>query len=182
VIRATVLVAVIVMAIAGGSGAVGAQELPGGNNTTTSTPSDPSAQGEQIDKNTRLVDSSYSQETGEMTVTVHSESLQELVFSDAGAFAEGGVVEQRKLTVRPDETVTITMPATRTDRGYVGVSIATRNVLYAEPIEASANLNPWRRVPPMAGWVGGATAIALSVVVGGVWVRRRQIDEPEAME
>ena len=171
--RLTLLVvAVVVLAVFGATGAV-AQEVPDPTNTTTTTTTT-TPDGERIDNSTRLLNSSYDAETGEVSITLHSDTLQTIVLSDAGAFVEGGVVEQRSVTVRPDETITVTMPATRTERGYVGVSISTRGTLYAEPIEAQTDFfdgqSTWQTVQTAA--VGGAFGVL--VVTGIIAYRLRK--------
>jgi hypothetical protein len=181
-LTATIVVLLLATAPVAGQSQSDGGEIGNATGSSTPTPEPEIPQGEQIDRNTRLLDKSYSHQTGKVTVVVYSESLQDLVISDAGAFQTGGVVEQRKLTVRPDQRVEITMPATRTDDGYVGVSIATREVLYAVPIEAPRDISPFDKVPPAAGWFGGATAMVVAVIGASVHVRRQEPDEPEVMD
>lgn len=121
--------------------AVAAQEAPDAPDSPlnqTETPSDTpeatSPAGERIDNATMLISSSYSERTGMATVTIRSEIPQRIVVSDAGGFVAGGEIEQRSVLVEPGETVEISIPATETESGFVGVSISTQKTLYAVPI------------------------------------------------
>jgi len=136
---------------------------------------------EQIDRDTTLISAEYDEESGEAVVTLESNTLQDITLSDAGAFVAGGEVRQRTVTVRPDERVTIRMPVTKTD-GYTGVSIATRQTLYAVPIETSADMfsgsATWETAQAAAVG-GGVGVLALTGVIawrmrsGGRSKRRR---------
>jgi hypothetical protein len=130
----------------------------------TETPTEPagSPAGEQIDNATVLVSSSYDGSTGEATVKIRSEKLQEITVSDAGAFISGGQVAQRTVLVEPGETAKITLPATEAE-GYVGVSIATSQTLYAEPIHSSGGLSP-PNDSGLAGLFSGIVLMFLSVI------------------
>jgi len=146
------------------------------SDNSTEEPSDT----EIIDENTRLVSAEYDEEDGEAVVTIESATPQAITVTDAGAFIQGGEVRQRTVTVTPGRS-TIRMAVTKVD-GYTGVSIATRQTLYAVPIETSADVfagsATWETV--QAGAVGGAFGvIALAGVIawrmrsGGRSKRRR---------
>lgn len=139
-----------------------------GTNTTDSTAYQ---NAETIDNNTVLLASNYDSEAGTVTVTLRSDVLQDVTISDSGAFVEGGVVEQRKQTLRPDKVTRIEIPVTRTSDGFVGVSISTRDTLYAEPIDVSNPLipGPWTaRDAQLVGLTVGLT----TVVIAGISIVR----------
>lgn len=118
------------------------------------------AESEIIDENTRLISAEFDEESGEAVVTIESDALQDIVISDAGAFVQGGEVRQRTVTAKPGERTTIRMPVTKVD-GYTGVSIATRQTLYAVPIKTSADMfsgsATWETAQTAA--VGGAVGV-----------------------
>ena len=133
--RATVAISVVLVALLA-TVAVGGVSAQSGGNMSESTSTPTASTGERIDNSTVLVDSSYDNETGMVSVTLKSETIQEVTLSDAGAFVDGGVVNQRTVTLGPGETATVSLDATRTDSGFVGVSIATDDTLYAVPVES----------------------------------------------
>jgi len=156
-----------------------AQELPGETPTPTQTPETP---GEQIDESTRLVSAEYNDEDDTVTVVIASDTLQDIVVSDAGAFVEGGVVPQRTATAKPGEQTTIVIPVTRTDEGFVGVSIATRETLYAVPIRVVDPLNPWTKTTSQDGWLGGIS-VSIAMIGLAAWrTKRKSPDAPEGVE
>lgn len=130
------------------------------------------ATGETIDQNTVLLNSSYDGAKGTVSVTIRSETLQQITVTDAGAFMEGGEIARRTVTVRPDQPTTIEIPATEY-QGSVGVSIATASTLYAEPIEVR---DAWFQgdstwTDTQAAGAGSALGVLL-VVAALAWRRR----------
>lgn len=159
--------------------AVGSAQELGNDTTTEPVETEP---GEVIDNNTRLISATYDEDNGTAEVVIESDSLQKITLTDAGGFISGGEIEQRSVVVRPDERVTISIPVTEAENGFVGVSVGTSQTLYAVPIEHESNLNPFIRTPPQASWMGGAAAMLVSVVGAGWYTRSSQPDEPEVME
>lgn len=163
----TLIVAVLVLLAAVGAVAPAAaqQNATAANETSQQT-------GEQIDRNTVLLNSSYNAAKGTVSVTLRSETLQQITVTDAGAFMEGGEIDRRTTTVRPNQATTIEVSATKYD-GFVGVSIATQNTLYAEPLEVS---DPWFQGD--STWAdtqaaGAGAAVGVLLMVGGLAWRRR---------
>lgn len=151
------------------------------NATATDTPD--ASRSERIDQNTRLVSAEYNADTGEAVITLESDSLQDVVITDAGDFMAGGVVDQRTVQFRPDERATIRMPVTKHE-GYVGISITTRTgTLYAVPMKArGTGTNPFSQVAPTLAWLGGAGTVMTMTGYAAVRTRRSDPDEPEPME
>lgn len=148
----------------------------GGNETQAG------AAGDAIDANTVLIDSEYREGDGEVAVTIQSDLTQDITVSDVGAFIEGGEVPQRTVRVDAGETTTIAVPVTEVD-GLVGVSIKTRETLYAEPLEyRDTGGNPFARTSSTTGWLGGASAAAIMTGLAAYRVRNRDPTEPEQME
>jgi len=156
-----------------GAAPASAQETPA--NATT-----PSG-AEQIDQNTRLISAEYIEESGEARITLESETLQDVTLTDASGLLQGGETAQRTVTLRPGERTTVTIPTTKAN-GYVVVSIATRQTLYGEPIETSADMfsgdATWETAQAAAVG-GGVGVLALTGVIawrmrsGGRSKRRR---------
>jgi hypothetical protein len=174
--------ALLVMVMLVGVVAIVPAAVAGQTATDTLTPG-AGANPEQIDENTRLVSATYDKETGQAVVIIESDSLQDVVISDAGAFMEGGIVEQRTVTLKPGERATVRMPVTKV-KGYVGVSIATRSgALYAVPMEIPARgTNPFTQVGPIPAWIGGAGTGLGMTVFAAYRVSGKDPDEPEPME
>ncbi|QSG11295.1 Uncharacterized protein HSBGL_0865 [Halapricum desulfuricans] len=158
------LTALIVVSLFTG-GAV-AQDLdnatdPITDGTETPTP-DAGESYERIDNATRLISASYDSESGMATVVIESDIPQKIVLTDAGAFVEGGEVDQRSVVVTPGEQVNISMPVTEAD-GFVGVSISTQKTLYAVPLESVDTVqwfdseSTWQTVQVAA--FGGASGV-----------------------
>jgi len=145
---------------------ISAQEAP---TPTTPTPTPDAGQNqthERIDNATSLVSASYDSDDGTATVVIESEIPQQITISDSGAFVDGGVVNQRTVFVRPGERVEITMPITKAD-GFVGVSVATQNTLYAVPLKSQVDFfegeSTWQTVQVAA--IGGAFGVIVMAVI-----------------
>lgn len=88
--------------------------------------------GERVDGGLVLLESSYENSTGQVSLTFEASEPTAVTLVDAGGFQEGGVLHQRHFIVDPGES-TYQFPVTKID-GWVGVSITTDEVVYAEPI------------------------------------------------
>lgn len=122
--------------LAGAVGPVAAQAAP---NNTTDQATDQAADrvnstGVRIDENTVILKRSYNEDTGRATLKIRSETLQEIVLTDSGAFVEGGEVAQNSQLLKPGETAKISVSVTKT-HGLVGVGVNTKTTLYAVVIE-----------------------------------------------
>ncbi|MHB9288121.1 hypothetical protein ACKVMT_13910 [Halobacteriales archaeon Cl-PHB] len=168
--RAIALTAVLaLLAAALAPAGVAAQANP---TNVTATPTPEFQDRERIDENTVLLASSYDPQTGEATVSLRSSTLQQITLSDAGAFIEGGVVQQRSVTAKPGETLRVSMPVTKANE-YVGVTVATRSTVYAEPIEVPNQLfsgDPTWGSVRIAGL--GSLAGAVVALVFAAWRRK----------
>jgi hypothetical protein len=141
------------------------------NSTTT---------GERIDSDLRLVSSSYDGD-GTVTLTFETDGSKAVTLSDAGGFIEGGQIHRRTMVLDGSGEHTVTFRVTESDRGYVGVSIATEDVLYAEVIQSSSP-TPFAGASGTTGWLGGASIVLLSFVGAGLWVVRNEGGEPVEAE
>jgi len=101
-------------------------------NTTTPTPAGDG--GERIEQGFTLVNSSYSADTGTAELTLRTDSTRAVTLTDAGAFYKGGEMTRRTVILESG-THTVELPVTKTPGGSVGVTIATSETLYAEPIK-----------------------------------------------
>ncbi|MXR19754.1 hypothetical protein [Halobacterium bonnevillei] len=131
--------------------------------------------GKQIDSTISLVSSSYDPDSGTVTLVFESAASRRVTLSDAGGFLEGGEVNRRTITV--DGRTAAEFAVTETDRGYVGVSISTDQVLYAE-IVRSPSLSPFRGSSGTVGWFGGAAIVILSFVGAALWKLYKEGGEP----
>lgn len=164
-----------ILLLAGGIGLIAtasAQEV-GVTQNETETPT-----GERIDGNTVIVDSRYNAETGRATLTIRSEELQQITLSDAGAFIQGGEISQNSVLVKAGTTQEISVSATQV-RGFVGVSVATDQTLWAEKItDIEVNRPPvaYEQVQLLVL----LTAVGAAGMTFGVIRRRYQDEEKEA--
>lgn len=132
--------------------------------------------GEQIDSEVSLVSSSYSADSGTVTLVFESDSARAVTLSDAGGFIDGGKINRRTLVLSEGRT-TVEFAVTETPRGYVGVSISTESVLYAEVIQ-SPSVSPFQGSTGTVGWFGGAAIVLLSFVGAALWKLHKEGGEP----
>jgi hypothetical protein len=148
-VKAVALVVALVGLLAVPTAAAGAA-------ANTTAPDAPGASGPgpvQIDNATTLVDTSFNNSSGMATLTIESDVPQSVVITDSGGVVRGGVVDQREIELRPGETRTVQMPVTRTPRGFVGVTIATRSLLWSEPLR-QPETGPQTVDPGESSWAG----------------------------
>lgn len=168
-----IFIAVFAVLLVASAGAVAAEtptETPAGPENTTERPgADLSLSGEceapePIDRNTALCSAEI--DDGVAEIVVKSDSLQRVQLTDAGAFMKGGVVPQTKVTLRPDEVQTIRWAVTE-HRGFAGVSLETRNVLYAVPLDEPTTLigGPWSAGDVQIAALSGAASVSLMSIV-----------------
>lgn len=131
----TALVAILAVAAAAllliGPAAAQAQE----NATQAENGTQGVPDGEQIDGNTILTSSDYDPATQTASVTIYSETLQQVTITDVSPYMDGGVMRQRTVTLKPGQERTIEIPVEPADNGFVGLSIATNDKLYSVPLE-----------------------------------------------
>jgi len=132
--------------------------------------------GEQIDSELALVSSSYDPNAGTVTLTLRADSTRAVTLADAGGFIDGGTINRRTLVVQEGQT-SVEFAVTETQRGYVGVSIATDETLYAEVVR-SPSLSPFRGSSGTVGWFGGAAIVILSFVGAALWKLHKEGGEP----
>lgn len=127
---------------------------------------------EQIDSETYLCSASTDGDT--VTLSLYSLDVQTPTFTDAGGFMSGGVVYQQENRLYPDRKTSVVIPVTESD-GFVGVSIATSEVLYAVPLkEPSPSFLPGRPSVYDAA-IAGATVFAMFAIClpGSYWLLRK---------
>jgi hypothetical protein len=142
--KRTLILAGVVLVLGFSAGSVHAQ--PQNNSTATVPPVDElltdtptptpapnaSQSGERVDGGLTLLSSSYDADAGTATLQFRASEHTSVTLVDAGAFQEGGVLNDRTMILEPGEH-TVEFPVTEVD-GMVGVSITTDEVVYAEPI------------------------------------------------
>lgn len=131
--------------------------------------------GERIDSSLTLVSTAYNQGAGTVTMTFDASEPTAVTLSDAGGFIDGGEINRRTFVADGRETVEFAV--TQTDRGYVGVSVATDEVLYGEVIQ-SPSMSPFSGASGTTGWLGGASIVVLSFIAAGVYIRRKEGGAP----
>ena len=101
-------------------------------------------------------------ESGQMVLVIHSDVVQRVVLTDAGAVWQGGEIPQRDYTLQPGSN-RLKVPVTEVS-GRVAVTIATRRVLYSTVIVTNDPLigGPFDR--------GDVQQAALAGLVAGVGV------------
>lgn len=172
-VGATVLVAASILLAAGAS----AQPLPGQTQTPNGTTpaSGGGSEPVRIQQGLLLHSSSYDAGTGLATVTLENtgDTLLAVTLTDAGAFQQGGEIPRKTEVLQPGKH-TIQIPATQTESGAVGVTVGTKDVLYAVPIEAQTD---WFEGDPNWGTVRTASlfaALGVVLAVAGEAYRRRR--------
>jgi len=125
--------------LAGLAASASAQSGYGGNSTADNGTATGPPEGDHIDNSTILVSTSYDNSTGDNTVrvTLYSKTIQRVTLTDAGGVFNEGEVNQRSVTLSPRENTTIAIDTTRIETGFVGVTLATSDTLYAVPIQTS---------------------------------------------
>jgi hypothetical protein len=145
-----------------------------GLNQTTDEPET----GERIDNNTVIIDSYYDAESGRAILEIRSDKLQYITLSDAGAFIDGGEISQNTVPIKAGDTQEVSVAATQV-QGFVGVSVSTDRVLWAEKIK---DIRKDR--PPVSYQTAQLLALFAAVGTAGVtWrvvVSRRDEEEKDA--
>ncbi|MFC7194828.1 hypothetical protein ACFQL4_09500 [Halosimplex aquaticum] len=144
----------------------------GGNGTATATPMPteppaPESDGNatRIDSATAIVASEYVPKKGVARVTIRSEIVQNIVFSDGGFLSTGGGKgETRTESFGAGETSTVQIPVTEVN-GRAAVVIGTENTpLYGVIVkEGGGGLDIIRELEPLQ-------ALLIGVIVAFVWV------------
>jgi len=154
-----VLAAVAILAITAASGTVTAAS-PDNPLNATATPED----AEQIDGGLALVSSSYDADTGQLSLTFRATEPTAVTLVDAGGFRDGGALARRTLVIEEGE-MTVEMPVTQ-QGNFVGVTITTDEVSYAEPVKVGSSVisGPWSASDVRLGALSGALSVALVII------------------
>jgi len=175
--RKTALCVVLALLLAvSGVPAAAAQDSPQPTTTTDEQSDDEEREGARIDSDLRLVSTSYDG-SGTATLVFETDGPKAVTLADAGGFMDGGQINRRTLVLEEAGTHTVEFQVTESDRGYVGVSIATQEVLYGKVIE-EPTVSPFSGASGTTGWLGGASIVVLSFVGAGVYIRRKEGGEP----
>jgi len=120
----------------------------------------------RVDRGLVLVDLRYEDGTAFVTLRNEQDSLMSVTLTDAGALTEGsGEIPRKVETLQPGEH-TLTLPATKTDSGMVGVTIGTKNVLYGAVIEDGNNiLDPPEESDRMALGIGVVSTVGFALII-----------------
>jgi len=173
--RKTALCVVLALLLAvSGVPAAAAQENP--RPTTEEETTEEEREGTRIDSGLRLVSSSYDG-SGTATLVFETDGPKAVTLADAGGFMDGGQINRRTLVLDEAGTHTVEFQVTESDRGYVGVSIATQEVLYGKVIE-EPTVSPFSGASGTTGWLGGASIVILSFVGAGWYVMRKEGGAP----
>ena len=174
--RHTALCVVLALLLAvSGVPAAAAQDSPQPT-TTEANSTEEQREGAQIDEDLRLVSSSYDG-SGTATLVFQTDSSKAVTLADAGGFMDGGEINRRTLVLDGEGTHTVEFQVTESERGYVGVSIATQKVLYGKVIQ-KPTVSPFSGASGTTGWLGGATIVLLSFVAAGVYIKRKEGGAP----
>jgi len=144
--------------------------------TTDEQTTDDDREGTRIDGGLRLISTSYDG-SGTATLVFETDGPKAVTLADAGGFVDGGRINRRTLVLDEAGTHTVEFQVTESDRGYVGVSIATEEVLYAEVVE-EPTISPFSGASGTTGWLGGASIVVLSFLAAGYYVRRKEGGAP----
>jgi hypothetical protein len=170
------VVLALVLAAVAGVPAAAAQDGPQPMTTAEGNSTADQRQGSQIDPDLRLVSTSYDG-AGTATLVFETDTAKAVTLADAGGFMDGGHINRRTFVLDGEGTHTVEFQVTESEQGYVGVSIATEEVLYAEVI-AEPTVSPFSGASGTTGWMGGASIVLISFVAAGVYVRRKEGGEP----
>ena len=140
-----------------------------GNVSTTETTPEAPADGAAIDDVTTLLNATY--DDGMARVRLESEIPQTVTISGVTSLETGGSVPFRVISIDRGETVTVEVEAD-VIRGRTGVLIATQQERYQQVIEVSEPLigGPWTAQDAQLAAL--AAALATSLVVAVVAIRR----------
>jgi hypothetical protein len=148
--------------------------------TTTAGNSSQAQDGTRIDADLRLVSASYDG-SGTAVLTFQTDAAKAITLTDAGGFVDGGHLNRRTVVLDGQGTHTVEFAVTESRRGYVGVTIATDQTLYAEVIR-SPTPSPFAGASGTTGWLGGASIVLVSFVGSALWVVRNEGGEPVEAE
>jgi hypothetical protein len=174
--RLTTLCVVLTLLLATAVVAPAAGQASPQPTTTEANSTETDRQGTRIDGDLRLVSTSYDG-SGTATLTFETDSAKAVTLADAGGFVDGGRINRRTLVFDEAGTHTVDFDVTESDRGYVGVSIATDDVLYAEVIR-SPSISPFRSSTGTVGWFAGAGIVLVSFVGAALWKLRKEGGAP----
>lgn len=132
-LKSTIPIAVLLLCVLA-TPVAGTQMQP---EPTTSTATTSTSGGERIDSELVLVSTDLDGDS--VTLVFEADSAKAITLSDAGGFVEGGVIHQRTLVLEPGRN-TVEFTVSQTRNGYAGVSIGTKDVLYAVPLRSETTL------------------------------------------
>lgn len=169
----TILVVLsLALTTAGGVAAQSADELEPTDAPTTKEPC------ERIDMDTELCSAKLV--NGKAVLEIHSTKNQKLTVTDSGKMMAGGEIPTQDFILKKDETTKIRFDV-YTDGEFVGVTIATSEVLWGVPLKKSRTF--------ISGPIGvsdlqvvGLTAISMTGLMGIALAfkrRRGYGEEPE---
>lgn len=132
---------------------------------------------ETIDQDTAICQATVSDDSAQLLI--YSDRHQTITISDAGAFFEGGTVNQQTQTMQPGLN-RVEMRVT-TYEGFSGVSVSTDSTLYALPLEDLSTLigGPWTAQDSQLAGLGAALGVSLVSVLIVLQTIIGRSDEPE---
>lgn len=170
----SVVTGLVVLAAAVVPAAVAAQ--PDSPQPTQTTSGNSTQDGTRIDSDLRLVSASYDG-SGTATLVFETDGAKAVTLTDAGGFVDGGHLNRRTILLDGDGRHTVEFSVTESRRGYVGVTIGTKQTLFAEVIR-SPTPSPFRGSSGTTGWLGGSSIVFLSFVGAAYWKKYKEGGEP----
>lgn len=147
---------------------------------TAQTGNETSSPGTQIDSDLSLLESSYNSSSGYASLRFRTDTPQAVTLADAADFQTDGEVDTKTVVLEGDGEQTIRFNVSEYGNGRTGVSISTGAVLFSHTIsKPSPGENPLEQVGPLAGWFGGALAVASMTSLAAY---RRINADPDAPE
>lgn len=157
-----VLTAVVALALF--SGVASAQDAGNGSDVGVNVDAGQNScpEPETIDNMTQIC--SAELKDGVAVLVLKSHYNQSIIVTDSGDFMAGGEVDQKPIKLLEGENK-VRMRVT-TVNGYAGVSISTRRVLYAVPVERQSTLisGPFDSNDVQISALGGAASVAIAMI------------------
>lgn len=149
-----------------------------GSAAAQSIPENSTVDGERVDQNTIITDKSYNSDTGEVTLSIYSESVQRIAVYDGGALFKDKEIERSSTLTRAGDHINLTVSATKVD-GAIAVGLQTDQTNRGVVVEEENFLfrGPWSstdaQITGLAGLLSGL------IVVTAAAYKRTNTRSPE---
>ncbi|WP_324758176.1 hypothetical protein [Haloarcula montana] len=181
IVTLALLTVALSVGLAGTGSAQSVPENPVTNDTQDATET-PESDGvvAYIDGQTRILNQSYNQEAGTVSLVIESDGPQRITVSDGGFLADGKSGHIPTQSVRGSGKHTITVSVTQVD-GMIAVGITTQASNYGHVIEPKRT-SIWERTNSRDGWLGGVSVTIAMGFVAAYRVKNNDPDSPEEPE